>query len=82
LIWPATSRDGNVSPSSSSKTGAPGAAPLRLDAVLNGQPGAVDAYNARVIEANRATPAAELLERAEDTCDELAAAIGGLSDAE
>jgi DinB family protein len=59
-----------------------GAAPLRLDAVLNGQPGAVDAYNARVIEANRATPAAELLERAEDTCDELAAAIGGLSDAE
>ena len=55
-----------------------GARELRLDAVLTG-PGAVDAHNARVIEVNRARPVADVLERAERTRDELAAAIAGLT---
>ncbi|MGH2722558.1 MAG: DinB family protein [Actinomycetota bacterium] len=55
-----------------------GASPLRFDAVLTG-PGAVDAHNARVIEANRSREVADVLARAERTRDELAAAIGGLS---
>jgi hypothetical protein len=55
-----------------------GAPALRVDAVLTG-PGAVDAYNARVLEATRARPVADVLARADRTRDQLAATIGGLS---